>query len=52
MVLDSSLPPYLISLADDRRFEPLLPMIRDVDFIAFVSALVRKWMKEDFVDPE
>ena len=52
MVLDSSLPPYLISLVDDRRFEPLITMIRDVDFPAFISAIARKWMKEDFVDPE
>ena len=52
MVLDSALPPYLISLVDERRFEPLMTMIRDVDFPAFISALVRKWMKDDFVDPE
>lgn len=52
MVLESNLPPYLISLAHDRRFEPLITMIRDVDFTAFISAVVRKWMKEDFVDPD
>ena len=52
MVLDSNLPPYLISLANDRRFEPLLTMIRDVDFPAFINAVIRKWMKEDFTDPE
>lgn len=52
MILDSALPPYLIGLVDDRRFEPLIPMIRDVDFPTFVSALARKWMKDDFNDPE
>lgn len=52
MVLNSALPPYLISLADERRYEPLLPMIRDVNFPAFISALSRKWIKEDFVDEE
>ncbi len=51
MVLNSTLPPYLISLVDDRRYEPLVPMIRDVDFPAFISAVVHKWMKEDFPDP-
>ncbi len=52
MVLDSSLPPYLISLVDERRFEPLMTMIRDVDFPAFISAIARKWIKDDFDDPE
>lgn len=52
MVLDSSLPPYLIGLVDDRRFERLMTMVRDVDFPAFIGALTRKWMKEDFPDPE
>ncbi len=52
MVLDSALPPYLIGLADERRYEPLWTMIRDVDFPAFISAISRKWIKEDFVDPE
>ncbi len=52
MVLDSALPPYLISLAHDRRFTPLLTMIRDLDFVPFISATLRKWMKEDFSDPE
>ena len=52
MVLESTLPPYLISLVDDRRFEPLMTMIRDIDFPPFICALVRKWMKEDFTDPE
>ena len=42
MVLNSTLPPYLISLVDDRRYEPLVPMIRDVDFPAFISAVVHK----------
>ena len=52
MVLNGSVPPYLISLADDRRFEPLITMIRDVDFPAFISAIIRKWMKEDYADSE
>ncbi len=52
MVLNSTLPPYLISLADDRRYEPLVTMIRDMDFPAFLSAVLRKWMKEDIRDVE
>lgn len=52
MVLESSLPPYLISLAHDRRFVPLLTMVRDLDFVPLLSALLTKWMKEDFTDPE
>ncbi len=52
VVLDSAIPPYLISLVDERRYEPLMTMIRDVDFIGFLSALLRKWMKEDNIDPE
>ena len=52
MVLNATLPPYLISLADDRRYEPLVTMIRDVDFPAFLSAVLRKWMKEDIRDTE
>ncbi len=52
LVLSSSLPPYLLSLIDDRRYEPLMTMIRDNDFPAFINALVRKWMKDDFIDPE
>ncbi|MCR4993922.1 MAG: DEAD/DEAH box helicase [Bacteroidales bacterium] len=52
MVLDSSLPPYLLGLADARCFEPLWTMIRDVDFPAFIGAIARKWIKDDFEDPE
>lgn len=52
IVLDSALPPYLISLVDDRRYEPLMTMIRDVDFPAFINAIARKWIKDDFSDPE
>lgn len=52
MVLESSLPPYLLGLVQDRRFEPLVTMIRDNDFPAFICAVVRKWMKEDNTDPE
>ncbi len=52
MVLNSVLPPYILGLADDRRYEPLVTMIRDVDFPAFITAVIRKWMKEDFIDPE
>jgi len=52
MVLESNLPPYLIGLMDDRRFEPLMTMIRDNDFPAFISSLVRKWMIDDNTDPE
>ncbi len=52
IVLDSSLPPYLVGLVDERRFEPLMTMIRDVDFPSFISAIARKWMKEDFSDPD
>ncbi len=52
MVLDSALPPFLLSLAHDRRFTPLLTMIRDLDFVPFISAAIKKWMKEDFSDPE
>ena len=52
MVLDSAMPPYLVGLVDDRRFERLIPMVRDVDFPAFIGALTRKWIKEDFPDPE
>lgn len=52
MVLSADMPPYLVSLSDDRRFEPLMPMIRDVDFPSFISAVIYKWMREDFIDPE
>ena len=52
IVLNGTIPPYLLSLVDDRRFEPLVTMIRDVDFPAFITAVIRKWMKEDFPDPE
>lgn len=52
MVLSSGMPPYLVGLAHERRFEPLITMIRDNDFPAFITAIVRKWMKEDFIDPE
>ena len=52
MVLDSTLPPYLLGLVQDRRFEPLVTMIRDHDFPAFICAVVRKWMKDDNPDPE
>ena len=52
IVFDSTMPPYLIGLVDDRRFERLITMIRDVDFPAFIGALTRKWMKDDFSDPE
>lgn len=52
IVLESNLPPYIIGLASDRRFEPLLTMIRDVDFTSFLTAVIRKWMRDDFVDTE
>ena len=52
MVLSSAQPPMLISLAHDRRFEPLVTMVRDVDFPAFISACMRKWMKDDWTDEE
>ena len=52
MVLESSLPPYLLGLVQDRRFEQLITMIRDNDFPTFINALVRKWMKDDNPDPE
>ena len=52
MVLDSSLPPYLIGLAHENCFVPMLTMIRDIDFVPFISAVLTKWMKEDFADPE
>lgn len=52
MVLDSALPPYLIGLAHDKRFAPLLTMVRDIDFVPLVNALMHKWIKEDFTDPE
>lgn len=52
MVLDSSLPPYLVGLAHDRRFMPLLTMVRDIDFVPFLSAVLTKWMRDDFTDPE
>lgn len=52
MVLESTLPPYLLSLVQDRRFEPLVTMIRDNDFPAFICAVVRKWMRDDNTDPE
>lgn len=52
MVLNANMPPYLIGTAHERRFEPLMTMIRDVDFPAFICACMRKWMKEDFTDPE
>ena len=51
MVLASEVAPYLVGLAHDRRFEPLVTMIRDVDFPAFISAVMRKWMRDDFNDP-
>lgn len=52
LVLDSTLPPYLLGLVHDRRFEPLVTMIRDHDFPSFICAVVRKWMKDDNPDPE
>ena len=52
LVLDSSLPPYLLSLVQERCFEPLVTMIRDHDFPAFICAVVHKWMKDDNPDPE
>lgn len=52
LVLESTLPPYLISLVQDRRFEPLVTMIRDHDFPSFICAVVRKWMRDDNTDPE
>ena len=52
LVLESTLPPYLLGLVHDRRFEPLVTMIRDHDFPAFICAVVRKWMKDDNPDPE
>ena len=52
MVLDSHLPPYIISLANDRRYEPLLTMIRDIDFPAFMTAVLRKWMRNDILDED
>ena len=52
MVLTADMPPYLVGLSDDRRFEPLMPMIRDVDFPSFISAVIYKWIREDFNDPE
>jgi len=52
MVLTTDMPPYLLSLVQDRRFERLITMIRDVDFPSFIGALTRKWMKDDFTDPE
>ncbi|MBO4801155.1 MAG: DEAD/DEAH box helicase [Bacteroidaceae bacterium] len=52
MVLTADMPPYLLGLVHDRRFERLITMIRDVDFPAFIGALTRKWIKDDFPDPE
>ncbi|MCR5181248.1 MAG: DEAD/DEAH box helicase [Bacteroidaceae bacterium] len=51
MVLASHLPPYLLSCVQERRLEPLITMIRDNDFPAFVCGLARKWIKDDFPDP-
>ncbi len=51
MVLPSEVAPYLVGLAHDRRFESLVTMIRDVDFPAFISAVMRKWMRDDWTDP-
>ena len=50
MVLPGEVAPYLIALAHDRRFEALVTMIRDVDFPAFISAVIRKWMRDDYLD--
>ncbi len=50
MVLDSNLPPYIVALAADRRYEPMLTMIRDVDFPTFITAVIRKWIRDDYVD--
>lgn len=52
MLLEADIPPYLMGFAHDRRFEPLITMIRDVDFPAFISACIKKWIKEDFSDPD
>lgn len=52
MVLGADIPPYLIGFAHDRRFEPLITMIRDVDFPSFIGACLKKWIKEDFADPD
>ena len=52
MVLGAEMPPYLIGFAHDRRFEPLVTMIRDVDFPSFITACIKKWIKEDFSDTE
>ena len=52
MVLGAEMPPYLMGFAYDRRFEPLITMIRDVDFPSFISACIKTWIKEDFSDPE
>lgn len=52
MVLGTGMPPYLLGLVHDRRFERLVTMIRDVEFPAFMIALTRKWMKDDYTDPE
>lgn len=51
MVLESHLPPYLLSCVQERKLEPLITMIRDNDFPAFICGLARKWMKDDFADP-
>ena len=50
IMLDTNMPPYLVGLANDRRFDSLLLMIRDVDFPAFIMACIKKWMKDDFKD--
>ncbi len=52
MVLPSEVPPYLVGLAHDRRFDAVVTMVRDVDFPAFISACIRKFMREDYVDSD
>ncbi len=52
IMLDTNMPPYLIGLAHDKRFDSLLLMIRDVDFPAFVTACIKKWMRDDYKDSE
>ena len=52
MMLEANIPPYLIELANDKRFEPLITMIRDVDFPSFISACIKTWIKEDFCDSD
>ena len=52
VILDSSLPPYLVALAHVRKFEPLINLVRDVDFPAFITAVIKRWLRDDYVDVE